>query len=50
MVYFDRTNGASPLSSYDLNRRKEGIDLTPGDAFQFQVAPEGLFVGPAKLS
>ena len=52
MVCFDRakTWRVSALTSYDLNRRKEGIDITPGDAFQFQVAPEVLFAAPARLS
>ena len=37
-VYFDRakTWHISGLASYDLNRRKRGIDLTRGDTIQFQ--------------
>jgi hypothetical protein len=37
-VYFDRakTWHISGLASYDLNRRKRGIDLTRGDTVQFQ--------------
>lgn len=36
--YFDRTKTwtISALASYDLNQRKEGIDITRGDTFQFQ--------------
>jgi len=38
MVYFDRakTWSVSALTNYDLNQRKEGIDITRGDTFQFQ--------------
>ena len=38
MVYFDRSKtwSVSALTSYDLNQRKEGIDITRGDTFQFQ--------------
>jgi hypothetical protein len=38
MVYFDRakTWSVSALTSYDLNQRKEDIDITRGDTFQFQ--------------
>jgi len=38
MVYFDRakTWSISALTSYDLNQRKEGIDITRGDTLQFQ--------------
>jgi hypothetical protein len=37
-VYFDRakTWNISGLASYDLNQRKEGIDITRGDSIQFQ--------------
>jgi hypothetical protein len=37
-VYFDRakTWHASALASYDLNQRKQGIDLTRGDTVQVQ--------------
>jgi hypothetical protein len=37
-VYFDRakTWSISGLASYDLNQRKEGIDITRGDTIQFQ--------------
>ena len=37
-MYFDRakTWHISGLASYDLNRRKRGIDLTRGDTVQFQ--------------
>ncbi len=37
-VYFDRarTWHISALASYDLNQRKQGIDITRGDTFQFQ--------------
>jgi Putative MetA-pathway of phenol degradation len=38
MVYFGhaKTWSVSTLASYDLNQRKEGIDITRGDTFQFQ--------------
>ena len=37
-VYFDRAKAwrFSSLASYDLNQRKEGIDITRGDTFQIQ--------------
>jgi hypothetical protein len=37
-VYFDRakTWRFSSLASYDLNQRKQGIDITRGDTFQIQ--------------
>jgi hypothetical protein len=37
-VYFDRakTWNISALASYDLNQRKQGIDITRGDTIQFQ--------------
>ena len=37
-VYFDRakTWRFSSLASYDLNQRKQGIDMTRGDTFQIQ--------------
>jgi hypothetical protein len=50
MVYFDRakTWSVSALTSYDLNQRKEGIDITRGDTFQFQGGAGKTFRPPGK--
>lgn len=50
MLYFDRakTWSVSALTSYDLNQRKEGIDITRGDTFQFQGGAGKTFGLPGK--
>jgi hypothetical protein len=50
MVYFDRakTWSVSALTSYDLNQRKEGIDITRGDTYQFQGGAGKTFRPPGK--
>jgi hypothetical protein len=51
MVYFDRSKtwSVSALTSYDLNQRKEGIDITRGDTFQFQGGAGKMFRPPGKI-
>jgi hypothetical protein len=50
MVYFDRANtwSISALTSYDLNQRKEDINITRGDTFQFQGGAGKIFRLPGK--
>ena len=50
IVYFDRAKrwSVSALTSFDLNQRKEGIDITRGDTFQFQGGAGKVFRRPGK--
>jgi hypothetical protein len=50
IAYFDRakTWSVSALTSYDLNQRKQGIDITRGDTFQFQGGAGKTFRRPGK--
>jgi hypothetical protein len=50
IVYFDRAKrwSISALTSFDLNQRKEGIDIKRGDTFQFQGGAGKIFRRPGK--
>lgn len=51
IFYFDRSKrwSVSALTSFDLNQRKEGIDITRGNTFQFQGGAGKTFRPQSKI-